>query len=322
MSGADFESLLKSPLEAPRADGGTRWYLLGGGLGFGVVLALLAILASGSSSESAGSRSDMAPAVSATSVATTVPDEPVEFVALLPDGYLPLTDDVGVKPVAAMAEGDGLLVSVAVAVRSGGDPAEVGRPLGATWLLERKDGSRMDASGLVADRVRPGIYSVQFPDSAQPGDALVMTERWDAVDILQEVTVPYTNDAPYRFPVPLTLQLTEDVAMLIEGQLGRFMGELSWLLEGSDGLLGIASVDVVLLDEAGEEIGGYGSDHGNLNPIDASDALQLFWLPDFPVDQTGAVEMLVRVRAQLSSRTVHDLRFELDGLPGSLGGRE
>jgi hypothetical protein len=141
-----------------------------------------------------------------------------------------------------------------------------------------------------------------------------MTERWDPVTIEQEVTVPYADDAPYVLPDDLTVALTDDVTMAIVGQLGRFMGELAWELQGSTAPLGIATVDVVLVDAVGEQVGGYGSAPASLDAAVAADALQVFWVPSFPIDQTGAVDVDLRIRSQLASRVPVDIRIDLSRL--------
>ena len=46
----------------------------------------------------------------------------------------------------------------------------------------------------------------------------------------------------------------------------------------------------------------------------AADAVQLFWGPSFPTDQTGATDTRITVRLQLGERTTVETALPLDHL--------
>ena len=54
---------------------------------------------------------------------------------------------------------------------------------------------------------------------------------------------------------------------------------------------------------------------GSLDAARAADALQLFWGPSFPIDQTGATDVEISVRLQLGDRRPTDVVFSLQELP-------
>lgn len=306
----NFEKLLESPLDEPRGERGAGWYLLGGLIGIVAAVGLVALFAT-----IRGGGPQEAPSASSTEASSTSSTAPLAVVeaSSFPDGYVALSQDTGVKPIALVRADGRFVVTVALSTRRGVDPLVAVRPLGGRWEIER-DGARLEPTRVITDRFRPGVYSVEFEGVPLPGDVLHMTERWDPVTIEQEVTVPYADDAPYVLPDDLTVALTDDVTMAIVGQLGRFMGELAWELQGSTAPLGIATVDVVLVDAVGEQVGGYGSAPASLDAAVAADALQVFWVPSFPIDQTGAVDVDLRIRSQLASRVPVDIRIDLSRL--------
>ena len=313
MSDPDFEVLLQSPLDDPREPSGIGWYLIGGGAGLVAVVALAWLGGFGMTNRAEPSVTVATPAAAETTT-TPVAAAPTETPPY-PEGYVDVNGDVGAKPIHVAIAEDSFVVAVSLATRRGVEPAGALRPLGGDWRLDHADGTSSQARRMIADRFHPGVYSVEFAGRPRPNDVLRVTESWEPVAVEQVARVPYVDDAPFVFPPGIGIGLADGVGVAVEGYLARFTGKLSWTFVDSTAAPGVGAVEVALLDSDGEEIGSYAAADPDLNPLRGTDSRQLFWSPGLPVDQTGAVEVLLQAHFQLGAEAPLDAAFDLGDLP-------
>ena len=306
MSGPDFETLLRSPLDDEPDPGGWGSAVLGF-IGAGIaVFSLSFVLGLWTTA------GEDPPATPASDAAT---EAPVESQSPYPIGFSDIGGSVAMKPVGAVTGESGFTVSFSMATSRGADPAITSAPLGGQWQLENSDGSIIGAARLVYDRAHTGIVGAAFPELASEGDVLRMTERWDPDERTGSSDIPFTS-TPFTTTSAVSIDLGEDIALrLTVIDLGRHLGRIVWSLSGSDEPGGVAAFDVEMLDQNGETVGTYLSMPSHRDPTQSAGIVDLFWSQGFNVHPDEGSVVRISAMVQLVSPEPVDVVFDLASIP-------
>jgi len=306
MSGPDFETLLRSPLDdepVPNGWGSAVLGLIGAGI---AVLGLSFVLGLWTTT---GENPPTTPAVDATA------DAPIERQSPYPIGFSDIGGSVAMKPVGAVTGEGGFTVSFSMVTSRGAEPPTTPAPLGGRWQLENSDGSVIGAARLVYDRAHTGIVGAAFPELPSEGDVLRMTERWDPDERTGSSDIPFTA-TPFTTTSAVSIDLGGDVALrLTRIDLGRHLGRILWSLSGTDGPRGVATFDVEIVDQNGETVGTYLSMPSHRDPTQSAGIVDLFWSQGFNVHPDDGSVVRIAATVQLVSPEPVDVVFDLASIP-------
>ena len=306
MSEIDYAELFKSPLGEPDQSG-NRWGPLAAGLVVGVlVMGALAVFGG----------AEPSPA-EPTAAATTIPTTGVPAAQEYPPGFAEFAPGIAAQPFELIRSQESLLVAFHTAVQRGSNPADAAWPIGGTWWLENADGTGVESNRVIIGRFTPSLFSVEFPrSSGSDADARIirMIERWDLETEIGSEQVPFDGE-PFEIAASLSIPINSEVTLVIdELQLGRFLGGVSWRLDGSEEPVGRVLIEVGLLDATGAEVGTYGAFPEILEPA-GNGVTEIFWQEPFPQDQEGSVTAEVRYSVGLVDVVAATTEFDLQGVP-------
>ncbi len=286
---------MRSPLEDVRKP--WPWWPL-------VLATVFSSVAFGLAVSLGGSGEPAAP--SSTTVATVVAPDPGVVVeeTPFPSGYTAIGDDVSVRAEAPVTGSDGFLVPFTVAVRRGTEPGEVPQPLGGRWVMETPGGV-LESVTTHHDRLRPGVFSVEFTGSAVAPGELRLAEVWEPTPF--EATHSFDwDDVPFTLEEPLRFEVADGVVFHVDSiELSVFLGELAWRFEGAD--LAVAEVTLELLRPDGELLGRYATAAPGRDPTRLEDRLNYFWPFFNRVSTREATTLVVTVRGELGTRVAADV---------------
>ena len=309
MSGPDFETLLRSPLDdesEPNGRGSALLGLVGGGVaivGLSFVLGLWS------------TPGETPPTALVAETAASATDAPIEAANSYPDGFSDVGGSVAMKPVAVLTRDAGFIVSFATTTGRETDPETTPNLLGGRWQLEDANGSVTGTTRLVYDRMHTGVIGAEFPVSPDEGDVIRMKERWDPDERTTSLEIPFTG-TPFSTTGTAEVDPGEGITLRLDRlELGRHLGRIVWTLSGPDDPKGVVDFDVELIDQEGETIGGYRSSPSPRDPTPAAGVTDLFWDQGFDVhpDEGNVVRITATVR--LVSPESIDIVYAVDSLP-------
>ena len=295
MSRPDYTELLRSPLD-DRPETWPWWPLVVSLVSAAAVAALVVAVGSSGATVTTTATSE------APGPAIVVEETP------FPLGYVQISRDVAVRAERPIDGAGRLLVPMTMAVRRGVAPETAARPLGGRWQLMTSTGP-VESAALHYDRLRPGVFSIEFPEpSATPG-GLRLVELWSPSDFEGEQRfawngVPFSLGEPLVFPVGSGAELTIDTI-----DLSTFLGELEWRLSGTE--FGLVETTLELLTPDGGTLGVYATSAPSRDPTRLEDRLNYFWPFFSRVDTAEAQTLVVRVRGQLGERIPVDIEVPL-----------
>jgi len=204
-------------------------------------------------------------ATTTTEAATTTTAVISEPVGVLPDGYTPVGDRLGMKVERILLRPDAVFVSLSTVVPNTLAPEETSGYQGGVWALILVDGRRIENVRESTDALAPGFVSVEFPAGGYGAADVVSIElRGVAERQLEEIgaeTVePFTlrDDgvfvtaalSPARFTLDAGVEL-----VFSDLTISPTQGGMAWTLEGTDEKAGAFVYPNLLLDkgEAGTE---------------------------------------------------------------------
>jgi len=308
MSGPDFETLLRSPLDDEPESQGWGFAVLGlvaggaGVIGLSLILGLWAT-------------PDETPVTTVADTAASAADLSREFRDSVPSGFSDIGNSIAMKPTARVAGDAGVVVSFATATTRDADPETTPVPLGGRWQLENTAGAVTSATRLVYDRLHTGVIGVEFAEDLSDGEILRMTERWDTDERTGSTDIPFTG-TPFTTVDAVTIDLGDGIALrLIQIELGRHLGQIVWALSGTGEPTGIANFAIAMIDEQGATVGDYLSMPSSRDPTRSSGVIDLFWDRGFNAhpDEGRVVEITATVR--LPAPEPVDVVFDLDNVP-------
>lgn len=304
MSSADFEELLRSPLDD---DGGDRertsWLPVGFGALVGVLVGAVLVVTVGNAADQPTTTTTLAAQEDPETVTVVADATP------FPDDYTPISTDVAVRAEEPLTDADRTLVPVTLLVPRGVDPAEAARPLGGRW--EASTGNTTVSSvGTIYQPGHPAAFSVEFPALASPISEMRLVERWDPRPAENEITLPWTG-LPFESEEPILVDVGGASVVLTKIEMGNFIGRIEWELV--DGDLAIVDVDVALHLEDGSLLDEYSNGAVELDPEPGQGFIDYFWVPGIQVEQDDAATMTLRVRASLGERVPIDVEIPLPG---------
>jgi hypothetical protein len=309
MSGPDFETLLRSPLDdesAPNGWGSALLGLVGGGVaivGLSFVLGLWS---------TPGETSPMALVADTAASAT---DASIEAANSYLEGFSDVGGSVAMKPVAVLTRDAGFVVSFATTTGRETDPETTPNLLGGRWQLENADGSVTGTTRLVYDRMHTGVIGVEFPVSPDEGDVIRMAERWDADERTASLEIPFTG-TPFSTTGSVELDLGEGTTLRLDRlDLGRHLGRIVWTLSGPDDPTGVVEFEVELIDQEGETVGDYRSMPSPRDPTLAAGVADLFWGQGFNVHPDEGNVVRITATVQLVSPEPVDIVYAVDSIP-------
>jgi hypothetical protein len=308
MSGPDFETLLRSPLDDEPESEGWGSAVLGliagsaGVIGLSVILGLWAT-------------PDEIPATTVTDAVASATDSTGELANSFPDGFAEIGGSIAMKPTATVAGDTGFIVSFATATNRDADPETTPIPLGGRWQLESAGGSVTGATRLVYDGLHTGVIGVEFSAPPTAGDTVRMTERWDPDERTGSADVPFTG-TPFTATDTVEIDLGGDVTLrLTQVDLGRHLGRIVWTLSGPGEPMGLAAFAVEVVDQDGATVGTYPSMPSRRDPTRSSGVVDLFWDRGFNAhpDEGSVVEITATVQSVAPEPI--DVVFDLDTVP-------
>lgn len=304
MNDIDYEELIRSPLDGLDDDPVSPWLIAGVGVMVGVAVGYLMTILIGSDTTTTTTPSPSVTAIAAPAV-VTAPD--------YPEGYLELAPDLGARVEEVIVADDVITVGFAAAVSRGADPAATPWPRGGSWQLEAASGTTVDSARVIVGGFSPGAFSVQFPASDFNGEeefnSIRLVDRWDTKQFSGSTSLPFTGE-PLAIDEALSLPVSQDVTLLLtQLALGRFQGLIEWEITGAD--LG-ATVDAVvrLRDDDDAEVGSYAA-FPQVLPPDIDGVIDVNWQQSFPIDQEGAVTMVVEYTVDVVQSVPVSIEFPL-----------
>ncbi len=304
MSGPDFETLLRSPLDDERDTRGWGSAVLGVVAGSAAVIGLSLVLGLWATPDETA----VTPVTDGVASAT---DSAGDLDNSFPDGFSEVGGSVAMKPAATVGGDAGFIVSFATATHRDADPETTPVPLGGRWQLESAGGGVTGAARLVYDRLHTGVIGVEFAESPSDGDILRMTERWDPDERTGSDDIPFTG-TPFTTTDATDIDLGDGVTLrLTQIELGRHLGRIVWTLSGSSDPTGVATFAVGMIDQEGATVGDYLSMPSLRDPTRSSGVVDLFWDRGFNAhpDEGSVVEITATV--QLVAPEPIDVVFEL-----------
>jgi hypothetical protein len=309
VTGPDYETLLRSPLDdEPESSGwgSAILGLVGGGI---TVFSLSLVLGLWSTPDEALST------IPATDPATTETVTTVETAISYPDGFAEIGGSVAMKATGVVSGDTAFIVSFATATERGHDPATTLSPLGGRWQIENTSGSVTGTTRLLYDRLNTGVIGAEFPGYPGEGDAIRMTERWDSDERTSSVDIPFTA-TPFSTADAVELDLGDGVTLRFDNvDLGRHLGRIVWALSGVDDPRGVAIFDVVMFDVDGVAVGEYLSMPSPRDPTQSGGVTELFWNQGFNVHPDEGSTVRVSATVQLISPQPVDVLYQLDSVP-------
>lgn len=310
MSGPDFETLLRSPLDDERESTGWGSAVLGLIAGGAGVIGLSFILG-------LWITPDEIPVTPVTDDVASATESTGEFSNSFPDGFSEVGGSVAMKPTATVDGNTGFIVSFATATHRDSDPETTPVLLGGRWQLESAGGSVTGATRLVYDRLHTGVIGVEFAGHPSDGDILRMTERWDPVEQTGSTDVSFAG-TPFTTTEAFDINLDDGITLrLIQVDLGRHLGRIAWTLSGSNEPTGIATFDVEMIDEQGETVGNYLSMPSPRDPTRSAGVVDLFWDRGFNAHPDEGSVVRITATTQLVSPEPVDISYELYLFPTS-----
>ncbi len=309
MTGPDYETLLRSPLDDEAASGGWGSAILGLVGGGTAVVGLSLILGLWSTPDEVLST---IPAANATTPQTSAT---LETASSYPDGFAEIGGSVAMKATGVVSGDTAFIVSFATATERGHDPATTPSPLGGSWQIENTSGSVTGATRLLYDRLNTGVIGAEFPGYPGDGDTIRMTERWDSDERTSSVDIPFTA-TPFSTGDAVELDLGSGVTLRLDNvDLGRHLGRIAWALSGADDPRGVATFDVEMVDIDGVAVGGYVSMPSPRDPTQSGGTTDLFWSQGFNVHPDEGSTVRVSATVQLISPQPVDVLYQLDSVP-------
>lgn len=307
MTGPDFETLLRSPLDdepEPRGWGSAVLGLIAGGAG---VIGLSFVLGLWTTPEEKPATAVPDTVASATATA-------VEPASSFPDGFSEASHSIAWKPVATVSGDTGFIVSFATATSRETDPTTTPVPLGGEWQLESSGGSIASSTRAVYDSLHTGVVGAEFAVLPHDGDVLRMTERWDPDVRTGSSNISFTG-TPFTTTESVNVDLGSGVTLrLTQIDLGRHLGRIVWTLSGSDQPTGVVDFEVVIVDEREETVGGYVSMPAPRDPTRSTGVVDVFWDHGFDAHPDEGSIVHITVTVQLISPHPVDVVFELDAV--------
>ncbi|MCL1693873.1 MAG: hypothetical protein M3096_09330 [Actinomycetia bacterium] len=308
MSGPDFETLLRSPLDDEPDSRGWGSAVLGLLAGSAAIIGLSFVLG-------LWATPGETPATMVTDTVASATDPPGEFSNSFPDGFSEVGGSVAMKPTATVDGGTGFIVSFATATHRDTDPETTPVPLGGQWQFESAGGSVTGATRLVYDRLHTGVIGVEFAGHPSDGDILRMTERWDPVERTESADVSFTG-TPFTTTDAVDIDLGDGITLrMTQIELGRHLGRIVWTLSGSGEPTGVVAFAVAMINQQGATVGDYVSMPSLRDPTRSSGVVDLFWDRGFNAhpDEGSIVEITATV--QLVVPEPIDVVFDLDTVP-------
>jgi hypothetical protein len=248
-----LRQLLSSPLDAERpgvhrgapaarkagrtGSPGGPW--LAGSILVGAAAVLIGYFVAGAGSASTPTTTEL------TTTTTTIATQPE---AVLPTGYTPVGERLGMKVERILVRSDAVFVSLSTVVPNTLAPAESSGYQGGAWSLVLTDGRRVDSVGESTDVLAPGFVSVQFPaDAYGAADIasleLVAVAQRASQDVDARTTEPFTiptDGSTVTVPLtPTTFTLDAGVDLVFTDlQVSASGGSMSWSLTGTAGEAG------------------------------------------------------------------------------------
>ncbi|MFV9672304.1 MAG: hypothetical protein ACNYZH_03680 [Acidimicrobiia bacterium] len=308
MTGPDFETLLRSPLDDEPESSGWGSAVLGfiaGGVG---VIALSFVLG-------LWATPDEEPATAVPDTVASPSAATVEPASSFPDGFSEVADSIAWKPVATVIGDTGFIVSFSAATSREADPATTPVPLGGEWQLESSGGSVTGATRAVYDSLHTGVVGAEFAVLPHDGDILRMTERWDPNVRTGSSDIPFTG-TPFTTTDAVGIDLGNDITLRLNTiDLGRHLGRIVWTLSGSDQPTGLVDFEVAIVDEQEETVGGYVSMPSPRDPTRSAGVVDLFWDRGFNAHPDEGSLVRITATVQLISPQPVDVVFALDTVP-------
>ncbi len=308
MTGPDFETLLRSPLDDEPESSGWGSAVLGfiaGGVG---VIALSFVLG-------LWATPDEEPATAVPDTVASPSAATVEPTNSFPDGFSEVSDSIAWKPVATVIGDTGFIVSFSAATSREADPATTPVPLGGKWQLESSGGSVTGATRAVYDSLHTGVVGAEFAVLPHDGDILRMTERWDPNVRMGSSDIPFTG-TPFTTTDAVGIDLGDDITLwLTTIDLGRHLGRIVWTVSGSDQPTGLVDFEVAIDDEQEETVGEYVSMPSPRDPTRSAGVVDLFWDRGFNAHPDEGSVVRITATVQLISPQPVDVAFELDTVP-------
>lgn len=247
-----LRELLRSPLDEPpptwSAVTRRRVAAVVAALAGGVaVVALLAAFDRGGPAETAATTAG--PTVSSTS--------PSDRTSGLPDGYVAVSPDMGLRAEWIYEREGVIYVAVSGVVASGADRESVTDLPGGIWTIRLTDGQRVAFRRTHVDPAAPGITTVEIPAFGVTLDEIAALEVVPASEsrVVETTSLIDTGSLPWTGPgTPIRLDLDADVTVVVDDvALDTGRGRVAWHLEGDPGVRAIV-VPTVFTTVGGERV--------------------------------------------------------------------
>lgn len=245
-----FAELTRSPLDSPpdrrrpahprrRLPGWMTWL---GGLLAGALLVGVGYVIGGSRSE---------PVIAATTTIAVAPPTTAPAAVPYPDGYVPVTDLIALRPEFHVTNGSQLLIGFSTAVRRGFDPAMSETFTGGRWELELEDGTIIPST---AYSIAPtGSVTVSFDlgsRKVQDVARIRMTDR--GVPEVDEFTFDATGPLPAGLSTTQRFAVADGVELAIAPfELTADGATIEWSM--TDPRI-LATVDIVAFLKRGSDV--------------------------------------------------------------------
>ena len=317
-----LDDLLRSPFDPPkdqpaqslRAD----WWPIVAGVAIGALAVLGGYLVA------SGGDTTTAEISAATTTTTTTTDAPATTVApsegpiSFPEGFVEVTDMVGIKPEYIVDSGDQLVVAFTSATRRGFEVFEDFD--GGDWVLETSTGDELAASGITSSIAVPGGFSVQFPkDGTVVPERIRLLNRWEVDRRDGRIEIPFTG-TPFE-TVDQVVDLGGGMAFNLDRlSLGDFDGEAEWSLRNAGERGG--GVDLVVTVGGGnspsavyfERDGGFNPFGGQTLSDVASEGTITLTVQEQPGTESDT--LLIDVMVTVVGSLPADAVFDLSNVPG------
>ena len=235
-----------------RSAAGTTGPWLVGSMALGAFIAIAGYLIA---------RDDGATVSTAETTATTTTVAVIDPIGILPNGYTPVGDRLGMKVERVLIRSDSAFVSLSTVVPNTLAPAESSGYEGGLWNLILTGGRRVASVRESTDAEAPGFVSVEFPAGSYVESDIVAVElRGVARHESQEVTTEST--ASFTLPTDgstITVGIANPQVILDAGvdvvfsdlSISTAQAEMSWTLAGTDPDAGATVYAGLVLDAGG-----------------------------------------------------------------------